>query len=67
MIKHVIKISDIETSYEIVCAILRSDPRREYLEFDDHPAINVEYTFSLDTHRKYKMPNIMITTGIWCG
>lgn len=67
IIKHVIKISDIETSYEIVCAILRRDPRREYLEFEDHPAINVEYTFSLDTHRKYKVPNIKMITGIWCG
>ena len=25
------------TSYEIVCAILRSAPSRAYLEFEDHP------------------------------
>lgn len=40
-IKQEIKIKDIETSYEIVWAILRKDPRREYLELEHHPAINV--------------------------
>lgn len=50
------KIKDILTSYEIVCAILRRAPNRAYLEFDDQPATNVEYTFILDTHRKYKIP-----------
>lgn len=32
----------ILTSYEIVCAILRKLPKRAYLEFDVHPAANVE-------------------------
>lgn len=36
------RISDIDTSYEMVCAILRRDPRRAYFEFEHHPAINVE-------------------------
>jgi len=35
------RINDIDTSYEIVCAILRKDPRRAYLELEHHPAINV--------------------------
>lgn len=30
-------IKDILTSYEIVCAILRSAPRRAYFELEDHP------------------------------
>jgi len=47
----------MDTSYEIVCATLRSDPNRAYLELEHHPAMNVEYTFNLDTHRKYKTPN----------
>lgn len=34
-------IRDIVTSYEIVCATLRIAPSREYLEFEDHPAIIV--------------------------
>jgi hypothetical protein len=57
MIRHVIKIIAILTSYEIVCATLRNLPNSAYLEFEHHPAINVGYTFILDTHRKYKIPN----------
>jgi len=51
------RIRDILTSYEIVCATPRMAPRRAYFELDDHPAINVEYTFILETHKKYKAPN----------
>lgn len=36
-----IKISDILTSYEMVCATPRRAPSRAYLELEHHPAINV--------------------------
>lgn len=36
------RIRAILTSYEIVCATLRSAPRSAYLEFDAHPAERVE-------------------------
>lgn len=55
-IRALIKISDIDTSYEIVWATPRRAPRRAYFEFEHHPARNVEYTFILDTHKKYKIP-----------
>jgi hypothetical protein len=29
--------------------------------------MNVEYTLSLDTHKKYKMPNGRIIDGKWWG
>jgi len=67
MINAVNRISDIETSYEIVWAILRNDPNSAYFEFEHHPAMNVEYTLSLDTHKKYKIPNGRIMDGKWCG
>jgi hypothetical protein len=38
-IKGVRRINVILTSYEIVCATLRIDPIKEYLEFEDQPAI----------------------------
>lgn len=50
-------ISDIDTSYEIVCATPRSAPSRAYFELDLHPAINVVYTFILEMHRKYSTLN----------
>jgi len=46
------RIKDIDTSYEMVWATPRRAPRRAYFEFEHHPAINVVYTFILDTHRK---------------
>jgi len=46
------KISDILTSYEMVCATPRRAPSRAYLELEHHPAIKVVYTFMLETHRK---------------
>lgn len=55
--KHEIKIIAILTSYEIVWATLRKLPNNEYFEFEHHPAINVGYTFILDTQRKYRIPN----------
>jgi hypothetical protein len=33
-----IRISVIDTSYEIVCATLRREPSRAYFELDAHPA-----------------------------
>jgi len=61
-----IRISAILTSYEIVCATPRSLPKSEYFEFEHHPAVNVGYTFILDTHRKYKIPNCMyIDWKLW--
>lgn len=51
------RIRDILTSYEIVCATPRNAPSRAYLELDLHPAINVEYTFILETHKKYSTLN----------
>jgi len=61
------KISAIDTSYEIVWAILRSDPKRAYLEFEHHPAIKVEYTLRLDTHKKYNTPVVSIIEGYEWG
>jgi len=55
--RHEIRIIAILTSYEIVCATLRSLPNSAYLELEHHPAMNVGYTFILDTHRKYRIPN----------
>lgn len=52
------RISDIDTSYEIVCAIPRRAPNKAYLEFEHHPARNVAYTFMLDTHKKYRAPKL---------
>jgi len=44
-----------ETSYEIICAILRIDPRWAYFELDDHPIINIEYTDKLDKIKNDKI------------
>ena len=41
-IKNLSRIRAILTSYEIVCAILRSAPSRAYFELDVHPAPKVE-------------------------
>lgn len=51
------RIRDILTSYEIVCATPRRAPNSAYFELDLHPAINVAYTFILDTQRKYRTLN----------
>lgn len=42
----------------MVCATPRRAPKREYLEFEHHPARKVQYTFILDTHKKYRIPNV---------
>jgi len=60
-------ISAIDTSYEIVCAIPRNAPRRAYFEFEHHPAINVVYTFILETHKKYRMPYMKNEVGFAWG
>jgi len=45
------------TSYEIVCAMLRSAPRRAYLLLDAHPENRVVYTLILETARNSIMPH----------
>lgn len=47
----------------MVCAILRRAPNKEYLEFEHHPDINVVYTFILEMHRKYRIPNLINMAG----
>lgn len=49
------KIKANLTSYEIVWATARRLPKREYLQFEDHPAIIVEYTPILKQHKKNKI------------
>src|SRR4051812_3134191 len=48
-IKAPISESPIATSYEIICALERSAPRREYFEFDDQPASISARTPTLET------------------
>jgi hypothetical protein len=43
----------------MVWATPRRAPNSAYLELEHQPAINVEYTFILLTHRKYKTPKVM--------
>jgi len=60
------KIRAIVTSYEIVCAILRSAPRSAYFELAHHPEMKVVYTFMLEIHKKYRMPNVInIPVDLW--
>lgn len=59
------RIRVIDTSYEMVCAILRIAPRRAYLEFELHPIINIKYTFMLEIHTKYNTPKGIISAGNW--
>ena len=40
----------------MVWATLRKDPSRAYLEFENHPAPSVVYTFILDKHRNRSAP-----------
>jgi hypothetical protein len=61
------RINDILTSYEIVWATPRSAPSSAYFELEHQPAINVVYTFILDTHRKYNTPNEMKIAELLCG
>lgn len=44
-----------ETSYEIICATLRIDPRWLYLELADQPINRIEYTAILDKIKNNKM------------
>ena len=36
----------IDTSYEIICAAERNDPKNAYFELLAHPAIIIPYTFN---------------------
>lgn len=47
----------------MVWAILRRAPSKAYFEFEHQPDINVVYTFILDTHRKYRIPNMINMAG----
>lgn len=60
-------ISDILTSYEIVCATPRRLPSSENFEFEYHPAINVAYTFILEIHRKKTAPSGRNMDWCLCG
>lgn len=62
-----IRINDIDTSYEIVWATPRRAPSRAYLELEHQPARNVAYTFILDTHKKYRIPNLKYIAVFECG
>jgi hypothetical protein len=63
----VIKINDIDTSYEMVCATPRRAPNNAYLELEHHPERKVAYTFILDTHKKYRTPNVIYRALLECG
>ena len=45
----------------------RNAPRSAYLEFEHQPAMNVVYTFILDTQRKYSTPYVKNAAGCECG
>lgn len=49
-----------ETSYEIVWALPRRAPIKEYLEFLVHPDKSVEYTLILEILRKRRTPNLKL-------
>jgi hypothetical protein len=51
----------------MVCATPRSAPSRAYFEFEHQPAMNVVYTFILDTHKKYSTPYIKNEEVLECG
>ena len=46
----------IDTSYEIICALLRRAPRSAYLLFDAHPAIAAPYTDIDEMANTYRSP-----------
>jgi len=56
MIRGDSRIRAILTSYEIVCAALRSAPNRAYFEFEAHPAMRVVYTLNLEIHKNRRIP-----------
>lgn len=61
------RINVILTSYEIVWATPRRAPSNAYFELEHQPAINVAYTCILETHRKYRIPNLIKNDWLWCG
>lgn len=50
------RIKAILTSYEMVCATLRTAPKRAYFEFEDHPAPRVVYTLMEEIQRNRRTP-----------
>jgi hypothetical protein len=57
--KALTRISDILTSYEIVCATPRRAPRSAYLEFEHQPPMKMAYTLVLEIHRKNRIPDVI--------
>jgi len=43
-------------SYLIICAVLRKDPKKAYLELALHPANKIPYTPTDDIANEYKIP-----------
>jgi len=39
----------------MVCAMLRNEPNKEYLELEDQPEPKTQYTLILETHKKNKI------------
>jgi hypothetical protein len=46
----------METSYEIIWAADRKDPKKAYFELLDHPAIIIPYTFNPERASKNNRP-----------
>lgn len=57
IINRIIKKKEI--SYEIICAMLRMEPRCLYLEFEDHPTDNIMYTLNLERSINIKMLKLL--------
>lgn len=57
-INTLIRIKAILISYEIVCAIARIAPIKEYFEFEAHPDSRIANTFNLETAKKNKILNL---------
>lgn len=54
----------ILTSYEIVWAMLRSAPSKEYFLLEAQPENSVVYTFILDRERKSMIPHFIISEAL---
>ncbi len=61
------RISVIDTSYEIVCATLRREPRSAYFELEAQPAIITGYTDVLEMVMMSSAPNGRIKDLNGCG
>lgn len=51
----------------MVCATLRKAPNKAYFEFENHPALSVVYTFSLEIHKNISTPKGRKDPGFECG